>query len=100
MPRVPVAHTDEVPVGERRLVIVAGIEILLFNVNGTIYATGNYCPHEEVELFGATLDDRVLTCWEHGYEMRIDTGRCLTDPELRLPTFPVTIVGEDVYVDL
>jgi nitrite reductase/ring-hydroxylating ferredoxin subunit len=100
MPRVRVARTDDVPVGERRLVIVAGIEILLFNVNGTIYATGNCCPHEEVELLGATLDDRVLTCWEHGYEMLIDTGECLTDRSLCLPTFQVTILGDDVLVDL
>jgi len=91
---------QQIPPGDRHMADVGGVQILLFNVEGVIYATGNYCPHEEVELARATLDDKILTCWEHGYEMRIDTGRCLTDPELRLPTFPVTIVGEDVYVDL
>ena len=98
--RVKVARRAQLPPGERLLVEVGGVEVLLFNVDGTIYATGNYCPHEEIELDRATRDGLVLTCWEHGYELCIDTGECLTDPSLRLPTFPVEIEGDDIFVEL
>ena len=95
-----VARLRDIPAGSRRLVCVRGVEILVFNVDGSIYATGRYCPHEEVELDRATLDGCSLTCWEHGYELLVDTGVCATDPTLRLPTFPVLVDQGEVYVEL
>ena len=95
-----VARLRDIPPGSRRLLSVRGVEILVFNVAGSIYATGAYCPHEEVALDRATLDGCSLTCWEHGYELLVDTGECVTDPTLRLPTFPVIVHCGDVYVDL
>jgi nitrite reductase/ring-hydroxylating ferredoxin subunit len=98
--RYRVAQRKDIPPGTRLRIEVKGVEVLVFNVGGKFFATGNYCPHEEVELDRATLEGLTLTCWEHGYEMRIDTGACITDPALSLPTFRVTVSGEHVYVEV
>ncbi len=94
------ARLREIPPGNRLLVDIHGIETLLFNIDGEIYATGNYCPHEEIELDRASLNGHILICWEHGYELRVDTGECLTDCSLKLPTFPVIVKEGYVYVEL
>ncbi|MBM3216210.1 Rieske 2Fe-2S domain-containing protein [Candidatus Poribacteria bacterium] len=84
----------------RLRVNVRGVDILLFEIDGIVYATSSVCPHEEVELDRATLDGTILTCWEHGYELCVRTGECFTDPTLTLPTFIVVVEGDDVLVEL
>src|SRR5437660_142864 len=41
-----VATVAEVPPGERKLVMVAGREIGIFNVGGRFFAVRNRCPHQ------------------------------------------------------
>ena len=42
---VKVARTDDVPPGRSRLVTLAGRRVALFNVQGTIHAIEDACPH-------------------------------------------------------
>ena len=46
MARYPVARVEEIPVGGRKLVEVAGRSIGVFNVSGRFYAVRNRCPHQ------------------------------------------------------
>ena len=100
MPLFEAARLRDIPPGGRLLVEIHGVEALLLNIDGKIFATGNYCPHEEVEMDRSSLCGRLLTCWEHGYEFRVDSGECLTDSSLRLPVFRVEVKGGRVYVEL
>jgi 3-phenylpropionate/trans-cinnamate dioxygenase ferredoxin subunit len=42
----------------------------------------------------------ILRCPWHSYEYDIATGRCLTDPKLRLRTYPVRVEGSDIVIDV
>ena len=47
-----------------------------------------------------TLDQGRLTCPHHGFEFLIETGECITAPEVQLHTHAVRIVGNTVEVKL
>lgn len=123
MTQVVIAKIWEIPPGSRKIVVPfrgrAGIGV--FNVNGDLYALRNICPHKRGPLctgeltgrinadappsaYAAELavdgDGEVLRCPWHQWPFEIATGRCLVDPAVRVKTYPVRVVGNDIIVDL
>jgi 3-phenylpropionate/trans-cinnamate dioxygenase ferredoxin subunit len=111
-----VATLDELPLGGRKLVEVAGRSIGLFNVRGTIVAVLNVCPHELAPVCrgrvgGTTLpsapgefcwgrEGEILACPWHGWEFDLLTGKALADARKHLRLFPVRVADSHVYVEL
>ena len=52
MSRAVSIPATELPPGQRRLVFVEGRSLVLFNINGTVYAIDNTCPHQGASLAG------------------------------------------------
>jgi nitrite reductase (NADH) small subunit len=101
--RTRVCRVDEVARDHVRAFPVVGVTwpVIVVWVGDEIVATAGVCPHEDVGLAGAALDDGgLLTCPGHGYRFEILTGRCEHDPALILRRYPVTVVGDEVWVDL
>jgi nitrite reductase/ring-hydroxylating ferredoxin subunit len=102
--RVRVCRVDDVKADVARAFKVTGVTwpVLVVRLGGAIVATAGVCPHEDVLLAGGWLDSDagLITCPGHGYRFEIATGRCEHDDALELRRYPVTIVGDDVYVDL
>jgi 3-phenylpropionate/trans-cinnamate dioxygenase ferredoxin subunit len=106
----------ELPPGARKIVEVAGRSVGLFNVNGTLVAVLNVCPHELVEVCrgrvgGTTLpsppgelrwgrEGEILACPWHGWEFDLLTGCALADRHMRLRQYPVTVEGDRIFVTL
>ncbi|WP_308633995.1 Rieske (2Fe-2S) protein [Paenibacillus silvisoli] len=101
----------EFPAGTRRMLVVEGRPIGVFNVNGTYYALKNSCPHQGAPLCvgtvtGMTLpsapgeyrygrEGEILRCPWHGWEFDITTGKSIFDPHKCLvKTYDVTIEAE------
>ncbi|WP_028218944.1 Rieske (2Fe-2S) protein [Paraburkholderia oxyphila] len=60
--------------GQRKLAFVDGRSIVLFNIDGTIYAIDNACPHSGASLASGELEGRVLRCPAHGLRFDLRTG--------------------------
>ncbi len=122
MTRVVIAKAWEIPPGERKIVVPfrgrAGIGV--FNVNGELFALRNICPHKRGPLCTGELTGRitaaappsghsaeltveaegeVLRCPWHQWPFDIASGRCLLDPNVRVKTYPVRIIGNDIVVE-
>ena len=97
---VKVAEKKDVPVGEGRCVDANGKIIALFNVGGTFYAIDNTCVHREGPLGEGSLEGAVVTCPWHGWQYDVTTGVSPVNPTAKVPSFPVKIEGEIVYVGL
>lgn len=95
-----VAKLSEVPNLGKKLVTVAGQEVLLVNYKGNIYAVENECPHQGSPLAGAMIKDGHLSCPRHGYRFELNSGACKDFPEFVLKSWPVRIEGDDIIVDL
>ncbi len=65
----------EVPPGGRKLVRLQDIEIALFNLQGTIYAIANRCPHRQGPLIrGFTDAAGGIRCPMHGWRFDLRDG--------------------------
>jgi len=79
-----VAKLSEIPMGKMRHIKAFDEDILLSNVNGTIYATTNRCGHQNASLAKGTLNGHVVTCPLHGATFDVRTGKDLTGPQLMM----------------
>ena len=78
---------------------VGGKLIGLFLVDGTVYAVGNLCTHEFAILTDGFVEGEVIECPLHQARFSIKTGKVLSEPaDTDLPTYPVKLSGDDVYV--
>jgi len=97
----PVAKTSDIPEGKALRVVVDGIEVLLCNAEGTLYALEDVCTHDGAPLDQGELEGCRIVCPRHGSNFDVRTGEALTLPAvLPLPTFTVRVEGDDVYVDI
>jgi 3-phenylpropionate/trans-cinnamate dioxygenase ferredoxin subunit len=96
-----VAGRSEIAPGSTRRVVVDGAEILLCNVDGALYAIEDVCTHDGGPLDQGTLEGECVVCPRHGATFDVRTGDALTLPAvIPLITYPVSVDGEDVYVDV
>lgn len=95
-----VAKISEVPNFGKKVVVVAGREILLVNVKGVIYAVENECPHQGSPMNAAVVKEGYISCPRHGYRFSLADGRCAEHQEYTLATFQVRLEGDDILVDL
>jgi toluene monooxygenase system ferredoxin subunit len=100
--RVRACKLTEVVDGELRAFAVPGVTwpVIVTRVDGELYAYPGVCPHEDVELASGELTGATITCPGHGYVFELRTGRCRHDPGLELRRYPITIVGDDIWIDL
>ena len=100
--RVRVCKLADVVDNEVRAFKVKGVTwpVIVTRVDGLLYASAGVCPHEDVGLADGDLEGTLLRCPGHSYEFDLRTGRCVHDSALHLRRYPITVVDDDVYVDL
>ena len=97
----PVAKRDQIPPGTAQKVVVDGVEVLLCNYDGEIYAVEDVCTHDGGPLDQGQLMGNKIMCPRHGAIFDVTTGAALTMPAIiPLPTYTVRIEGDDVYVEV
>ena len=98
---VKVADVSEIPDGHGLYVDRAGRALAVFNAgSGRFYACGAVCPHEDGPLADGWIEGAAVVCPWHGFDFDLQTGRCLVDPELSIPVYPVRVTGSTVEIDL
>ena len=101
--RVRVCRLADVVPGELRAFAVRGVTwpVILSVIEDELIAIPGVCPHEDVGLADyGVLCDTTLRCRVHGFEFDMLTGRCEHDPRLSLRRYPVTVIDDEVWVDL
>ena len=102
MPRRCVAARSALPEGELVRVDVDGVALCLAHApDGNIYAINDWCTHEQTSLSDGELLGMTVECPLHGSRFDLRTGEVSGLPaELPVETYPVTVEGDDVYVDV
>jgi nitrite reductase (NADH) small subunit len=78
----------------------AGVEICLANVNGTLSALDNICPHRQGPLGQGWLEGEAVVCPWHSWTFSVKTGEAEYPAHERVDVFPVQVEGDDVLVDI
>ena len=100
--RVRVCRRSDVVAGELRAFKVHGVTwpVIVTIVDDELIACPGVCPHDDVALWEGDIVGAQVTCPGHGYQFDLRTGRCRHDPGLELRRYPITLVGDEVWVDL
>lgn len=93
-----VAKSGDIAPGKSIAVDCGGESIAIFNIEGTLFACTNRCPHAGAPLQNGFLNGTVVTCPWHGW--RFDLAAGPDAPKDGVIRFPVTIEGDDVVVHL
>ncbi|MEM6530970.1 MAG: NifU family protein [Myxococcota bacterium] len=94
------ACVGDVPSGAVIAVEVDGQSVLLSRVGDTVKAYRNACSHLGMPLDGGEVAGGIITCPYHGFEFALDSGDCLTAPDVTLVGAEVQIEKERVWVKL
>jgi nitrite reductase/ring-hydroxylating ferredoxin subunit len=106
--RFVVGTVDEIPPGSRKLIVVDGREIGVFNVDGEYFAVLNRCPHQGGPLcsgrqtgflvaptpgdYQLSRPGEVIRCPWHGWEFDLRTGQSWCEPaRVRVRRYDVAV---------
>jgi 3-phenylpropionate/trans-cinnamate dioxygenase ferredoxin component len=80
---VTVSAGAEPPEGSLAVFEVGGERVAVANVEGTLYAFDDSCPHRQCSLAEGGLEVTVVTCPCHGSQFDVTTGERLRGPAVR-----------------
>jgi len=100
--RFRVASVDEVPVESLKRVDAGSTPVCLAHAeDGGFYALNDTCTHEEFSLSEGELWDMDVECPQHGSRFNLITGKVTGLPAvIPAKTYPVTVEGADVFVEV
>jgi len=99
---VTVAEEGEITSGERLLVEIDDLSIVIINVSGKYFAIADLCSHDNGPLGEGELEsDHEIACPRHGARFDIRSGKVLSPPAAKdIPSYPVRVVDGQVQVGL
>jgi nitrite reductase/ring-hydroxylating ferredoxin subunit/Fe-S cluster biogenesis protein NfuA len=90
----------EIPEGRVLEKRVKDRSVLLYREGEIVSCVDNVCAHLGMPLEMGEISDGKITCPYHGFEYLLETGECMTVPEVQLKVHAVRVVGENVEVRL
>ncbi|MCB1034659.1 MAG: ferric reductase-like transmembrane domain-containing protein [Acidobacteria bacterium] len=88
----------ELAEGRGKVVQVGGQRLAVFRHQGKLYGLSNVCRHQGGPLGEGKIIDGCVTCPWHGWQYRPDDGKSPPPFTEVVPTYPLELVGEDIYI--
>src|SRR5579863_4816199 len=94
-----VADASEIPAGATKIVKVGGVDVMVANIDGKLYAIANKCTHVGGPLGKGKLTGSVIECPWHGSKFDVKTGAVVQGPAQKPePTFQVKVQNSAVWI--
>lgn len=97
---IKAATRQEIGPGRFKLVELQGRKVVLYNVDGSFYATDNTCAHRGGPLGHGIFQEGIVTCPWHAWQFDVRSGQAIFDPGMKVATFPVKVDGDDILVEV
>ena len=94
------ALLEDLPEGETRILEVEGRSVLLSRFGARVTCFENACAHMGMAMDGGEIEAGLITCPYHGFRYSLESGECLTAPEVQLQPHGVRVVGRRIEVRL
>jgi 3-phenylpropionate/trans-cinnamate dioxygenase ferredoxin subunit len=91
-------RVEDFPPGKGRTVTIAGKDVALFNVNGTVFAIDDACLHHGVSLGNSPLEGKIVTCRGHGWRYDVTTGNVAHVADYGVASYPVKVEDGKILV--
>ncbi len=91
----------EVAPGSAIAVNVDGTAVAVVRAGDDVFAISDECSHAAIPLSEGEVEGCEIECWLHGSRFDLRTGKPSGPPATEaVPTYAVSIVGDDVFVDV
>ncbi|HEY2981766.1 MAG TPA: Rieske 2Fe-2S domain-containing protein, partial [Anaerolineales bacterium] len=91
----------EVPAGKPLAVRVSeALTLAVCELDGNYYAFDGKCPHRGAPLAEGELAGELIVCPLHHFKFNLKTGRCVMPRHLKLRSFPVSIEGDQLRIEI
>lgn len=98
---VTVAKVGAIPEGQGATFAIGSQLVAVFNRGGEYYAIDDLCPHMGASLGAGQLgEDGSVICPWHAWCFDVCDGTWLDNPRLKIASYPVRIVGDEIQVHL
>ncbi|MBT5551535.1 MAG: Rieske (2Fe-2S) protein [Nitrospina sp.] len=91
---------EDLPIGKSAIISAGEDEIALFNYKGKYYAVANKCPHRGAPLGEGRIEEGIVICPNHEWRFKLENGANMQNPELFIPTYPVKVKNDNIYIGL
>ena len=96
---VAAAQVDEVPAGTKKLVELNGIEVLVCNTAGKLFAVRNLCSHAYEKLDCGRMKNGWIIGPVHVARFDLESGEPMNPPAtMKIDTFEVRVSGDVIEV--
>jgi len=95
-----VAALSEIPPGKMLAVRVDREDVVLYNVDGAVYASRDFCPHAGFALSKSAFREKYVRCSLHAWEFDVTNGEYTGNPLIHMKCFPVKVIGDEVWISL
>lgn len=113
-----IAELDDLPEdGSRVIKDVQGREIAVFRIDGEFHAVANYCVHQSGPLCEGEVtecmevgedgwdwvsegQEKTIVCPWHCWRFDVTTGVNVDDDRYSVPTYDVSVNGDELYVTI
>ena len=91
----------DIPDGKRLFIEIDNLPIVIFRVDGTLFAIADKCSHDDGPLGDGDVEGHEVVCPRHGARFDIRTGKALALPAVvDIPAYPVRVVNQQIEVGL
>ncbi len=98
---IRIVKASDIPEGERLVLEINNLPIVIFNVSGELMATGDLCSHDEGPIGDGDIDGDQIVCPRHGARFDLHTGKALTLPAVEgIPVYPIQIVDDFIEIGI
>jgi 3-phenylpropionate/trans-cinnamate dioxygenase ferredoxin subunit len=95
---IEIAPVDRIPPGSGARFALTEKDVAIFDVDGTICAIADTCPHAGGSLGMGKLDGRIVTCPVHGMKFDVTTGCFAGTSDFGVASFPAKVVDGKILV--
>ena len=99
--QIELCATADVAAGAALKVERAGLELAVFNVDGTFYVTDDHCTHGPGSLSEGFLEGEIIECNFHQGQFNVRTGEVVLPPCFEpVKTYPAFVRDGKVIIEL
>jgi naphthalene 1,2-dioxygenase system ferredoxin subunit len=98
---IELTAVDAIPEDDVIGIDAEGKSFALYQIDGEIYATDNFCTHGNARLCDGFLEGHEIECPLHQGKFDIRNGKAMCAPLTEdVKTYPVKIEGTRVFVEV
>ncbi len=92
------AALADVPDGATKVFEVDGHSVFISRFGDRVTCFENACAHMGMAMDGGEIADGFITCPYHSFKYSLESGECLTAPEVQLQPHGVRVVGDRIEI--